>query len=266
MRYGRSTSVGPSTIRLAMGTPPPTNSARVYAPHVTPSRPRTVGHRGASALAPENSLRAIQLAIEHGLDLVEVDVHLSRDGEVMVIHDAELRTFVGRADRVADLTAAELGRVDLGAGQSVPRLVDVLALARRRIGVYVELKGAGTGAALGELVRSGGAVGIELIGGSFEPALVEELRERAPEVARSVLFGQACAAAMIDACASVGARYAHPCVRPLDADLVDALHRAGLLVMAPHTNDAAEARAFAGLGIDVLASDDPRALPARSSA
>src|SRR2546427_6509828 len=53
--------------------------------------PRTVGHRGASALAPENTLRSIELAIDFGLDLVEVDVYLSRDGELVVIHDEDLR-------------------------------------------------------------------------------------------------------------------------------------------------------------------------------
>ena len=228
--------------------------------NVERSRPRTVGHRGASALAPENSLRAIALAIDHGLDLVEVDVHLSRDGEVMVIHDAELPTVVGRADRVADLTAAELARVDLGAGQSVPRLVDVLTLASGRIGVYVELKGAGTGAALGALVRKGAADGVELISGSFEPELVRELRAAAPTIPRSVLFRRTSGTAMIATCAELEARYAHPCFRPLEAPTIKALHGAGLLVMAPHTNDPVEARAFARLGIDVLATDDPRIL------
>src|SRR5256712_13245171 len=112
------------------------------------AQPRTVGHRGASALARETTLRAVQLAIDHGLDLVEVDVHLSRDGEVMVIHDGDLRALARGTERVADLTAAELARVDLGAGQSVPRLVEIFALARGRIGVYVELQGAGPGAAI----------------------------------------------------------------------------------------------------------------------
>jgi glycerophosphoryl diester phosphodiesterase len=65
---------------------------------------------------------------------------------------------------------------------------------------------------------------------------------------------------MIATCAAVGAAYAHPCFRPLDAALVDALHAAGLIVMAPHTNDVAEARAFAAAGIDVLATDDPGVL------
>jgi glycerophosphoryl diester phosphodiesterase len=227
------------------------------------SRPRTVGHRGASALAPENTLRSIELAVEAGLDLVEVDVYLSSDGQLVVIHDEDLRRMAGRPEVVADLTAAELKRVDLGQGQGVPRLAEVLDLARHRIGVYVELKGTRTGSALAELARSGASQGVELISGSFEPALVRELRDGAPDIPRSVLFRRTSSAGMVEICASVGARYAHPCFRPLDAQVVEALHDAGLLVMAPHTNDPEEARAFADLGIDVLATDDPRVLVAR---
>lgn len=222
--------------------------------------PRTVGHRGASALAPENTLRAVEIAIAHGLDLVEVDVHLSRDGELMVIHDADLRRVAGRSELVAALTANELASVDLGMGQGVPRLADVIALARGRIGVYVELKGERTGAALAALANSGATHGVEVIGGSFDLPLVTELRDASAEIPRSVLFRRASAAAMRDTCASVAATYAHPCFRPLERSLVTELHAAGLLVMAPHTNDPAEAALFAAAGIDVLATDDPRAL------
>jgi glycerophosphoryl diester phosphodiesterase len=224
------------------------------------SRPRTVGHRGASALAPENTLRAIELAIDFGLDLVEVDVYLSRDAELVVIHDEDLRRVARRPESVADLTTAELARVDLGHDQGVPSLADVLDLAQGRIGIYVELKGARTGAALGRLAGSGAADGVELISGSFDPTLVRELRDAAPEVPRSVLFSRTTTLEMIEVCAAVGARYAHPCFRPLDAAMVGALHGEGLMVMAPHTNDPQEARAFADLGIDVLATDDPRVL------
>ncbi|TMC71931.1 MAG: hypothetical protein E6J13_06120 [Chloroflexi bacterium] len=227
-------------------------------------RPRTVGHRGASALAPENTLRAVEIAIEFGLDLVEVDVYLSRDGELVAIHDEDLKRLARRPESVAELTAAELARVDLGQGQGIPRLRDVIALARGRLGVYVELKGARTGGALGRLVSSGAAEGVELISGSFEPALVRELRETAPDIPRSVLFARTPTSKMVEVCAAVGARYAHPCFRPLDATIVDALHRAGLLVMAPHTNDPREAHVFAEMGIDVLATDDPRVLVPRA--
>jgi glycerophosphoryl diester phosphodiesterase len=126
--------------------------------------------------------------------------------------------------------------------------------------VYVELKGARTGAALGALVRAGAAEGVEVVSGSFVPELVAELREVAPEVPRSVLFHRAPVASMVAACAAVGATYAHPCFRPLDAPLLHGLHTAGLIVMSPHTNDPAEARAFAAAGVDVIASDDPSVL------
>lgn len=222
--------------------------------------PRTVCHRGASALAPENTLRAFEIAMEHGADLSELDVHLSRDGQLMVIHDGTLQRVAGRDVEVGDLTAAELAAVETGSPGGVPRLVDVLDLVRGRMGIYVELKGAGTGAALGRLMRSGAADGVEIIGGSFEPALVAELRDAAPEVPRSVLFRPSTVEQMIATCRALGAAYAHPCFRPVDRALVDAFHQAGLLVMTPHTNDPAEAPRFAAIGVDVIASDDPRIL------
>jgi glycerophosphoryl diester phosphodiesterase len=158
------------------------------------------------------------------------------------------------------LSADELARVDVGAGQGVPRLTDVFDLARGRIGVYVELKGERTGAALGALVHSGRAQGVEVISGSFEVGLVTELLHVTRDVPRSILFRPTSAATIIEECGSVGAAYAHPCFRPLERRFVDELHAAGLLVMAPHTNDPAEARAFAAAGIDVLATDDPAVL------
>jgi glycerophosphoryl diester phosphodiesterase len=219
-----------------------------------PDRPRTVGHRGASALAPENTLRAFEVAIDHGLDMAELDVHLSRDGHLVVIHDANLARVPGQSSRVAELSAAEL------ALYKVPRLTDVFDLARGRLGLYVELKGPGTGTALGDLVGTGAANGISLIGGSFKPDLVAQLARAQPLLERSVLFARTTLEVMLETCRALTATYAHPCFRPVDQAMVDALHAAGLQVMTPHTNDAAEALEFAHLGVDVIASDDPRIL------
>lgn len=223
-------------------------------------RPRTAGHRGASALAPENTVLAFELAIEHGLEVAELDVHLSRDGQLVVVHDADLSRVAGRPTTVGELTAAELAGVDVGDGLGVPRLVDVFDLARGRLGLYVELKGARTGIALGELVLAGAAEGVELIGGSFLHGLVAELRATAPGIPCSVLFPRASTAAMVSTCRSLEAAYAHPCFRPVDRAMVDDLHAAGLLVMTPHTNEPVEADAFARIGVDIIASDDPRVL------
>jgi glycerophosphoryl diester phosphodiesterase len=224
---------------------------------------RTVGHQGASALAPENTLRAIRLAIEYRLDFVEVDVHLSRDGELVVHHDPDLVDEHGVRMPVAEMTVAELARVPKGDGQGVPTLAEVLTVAAGHIGVYVELKGPGTADALGTLLR-GSAGAPEVIGGSFLPELVAELRRAAPDVPRSVLFRRVAVTTMIEICRTHAARYAHPCARPIGRRTIVQLHAAGLLVMTPHTNNPAEAERFRRDGADLVASDDPRLLVALS--
>ncbi|HEV7666774.1 MAG TPA: glycerophosphodiester phosphodiesterase [Chloroflexota bacterium] len=201
-----------------------------------------VCHRGASALAPENTLAAFRLAMESGIDFSELDVHVSRDGDLVVTHDPV-------EDPVAE--------------HALPRLQDVFDLVRGRMGIYVELKGERTGAALGELLAHGAGDGVALICGSAELDLVAELRAAAPDVPRSILFTQDWSGRtqeMIDACRQLAVAYAHPCFRPIEAAAIDAFHAAGLLVMTPHTNDPDEAQYFFRIGVNVVASDDPRVL------
>jgi len=162
---------------------------------------------------------------------------------------------------VAELTVAELARVPKGDGQVVPTLAEVFAVAAGHIGVYVELKGPGTADALGSLLR-GSAAAPELIGGSFRPELVAQLRRAAPDVPRSVLFRRIAMTTMIETCRALEARYAHPCARPIGRGTIAQLHAAGLLVMTPHANDPAEAARFRRAGADLIASDDPRLLVA----
>jgi glycerophosphoryl diester phosphodiesterase len=97
---------------------------------------------------------------------------------------------------------------------------------------------------------------------------VEQVREVAPDVPRSVLFGPASFEEMVAVCRRVGATYVHPCFRhwketvePVwTAETVERFHTAGLTVMTPHTNVESEAAEFGRIGVDVIASDDPRVL------
>jgi glycerophosphoryl diester phosphodiesterase len=180
------------------------------------------------------------MAMEHGMDYSELDVHLGQRGELIVTHDAP---------------------IDAAAERQLPRLTDVFDLVRGRMGIYVELKGDATGAALADLVHRGAAREVPLIVGSFRHELVTEVRKSAPEIPRSILFGGGWdVPAMMQACRNLDAAYAHPCFRPIDGDIVDGLHAAGLIAMTPHTNDAAEARQFVNIHVDVIASDDPYVL------
>lgn len=101
-----------------------------------------VAHRGASGLCPENTLLAFERAIALGVDAIELDVHLTRDGDLAVIHDERLERTTGGSGYVRDHTAAQLRQLDAGLGQAVPLLGEVLALAEAGgIRLCVEAKG-----------------------------------------------------------------------------------------------------------------------------
>jgi glycerophosphoryl diester phosphodiesterase len=105
--------------------------------------PLIIGHRGASAEAPENTLAAFGLAAEQGADGVELDVRLSADGDVVVIHDASVeRTTSGRG-QVRALSTAELQALDAGMEQGIPTLDDVFLASGPSLLYNVELKDSG---------------------------------------------------------------------------------------------------------------------------
>jgi len=91
-----------------------------------PAAPRVLAHRGLAVEAPENTLLAFLKALATGVDYVETDVHASADGVAIISHDPDLTRLAGREVRIGQLTAAELARIDLGAGQGYPTLAQAL--------------------------------------------------------------------------------------------------------------------------------------------
>jgi len=109
--------------------------------------PLVVAHRGSSSIAPENTLASFRQAIEDGADAVELDVRLTRDGHVVVIHDRELRRTTGNRGRVDSYTLQEIRALNAGtwfhrrfAAERIPTLDEVFELASGRCGVDVEIK------------------------------------------------------------------------------------------------------------------------------
>jgi glycerophosphoryl diester phosphodiesterase len=104
-------------------------------------------HRGASIHAPENTLAAFRAALDAGADYIELDVQRSRDGAVVVVHDGDLMRLGGDPRKIKDLALADLAGIDIGrrydarfAGERVPTLEQVIALARGRAKINIELK------------------------------------------------------------------------------------------------------------------------------
>lgn len=118
-----------------------------------------IAHRGAAGRAPENTLASVAAALEDGADIVEIDVQETADGEVIVVHDADLMRVGGHPTRIWDGTFEEFRAVDVGAwygaeftGQRVPTLAEVLEQCRGKAKVDIELKDYGRGQRLEERV------------------------------------------------------------------------------------------------------------------
>jgi glycerophosphoryl diester phosphodiesterase len=194
-----------------------------------PASLAAIAHRGSSLTHPENTMEAFRAAHAEGADVIELDVRLTRDGRVIVHHDARLSAAQGRLP-IEGLTRAELR----GVASHVPSLEEVLWWARDRIAVYVELKAEGTAAPTAGLVRSL-RMAEQVIVGSFQPGLVEELRAGAPEIPRSVLVRAVDRAGLLRLGSELATRYLHPCWeraapaphRLLDPEFLEAVRRAG---------------------------------------
>ncbi len=109
--------------------------------------PRIVAHRGASDAAPENTLSAFNRAWEMGVECVELDVHVTKDGQVVVMHDATTKRIGGRDRTIAEQTLAELRELDVGEwkgpafrGEKIPTLADVLTTIPKGRTLFVEIK------------------------------------------------------------------------------------------------------------------------------
>jgi glycerophosphoryl diester phosphodiesterase len=161
--------------------------------------PLVLGHRGASAHAPENTLAAFRLALEQGADGIELDARLTRDGEVVVLHDGRVERVSNGQGPVADLTLAEVRRLDAGsrfgpafAGERIPALAEVFETLGDRPVYDLEIKNFdaprnGLERKVLALVRRYGLEKRVLIS-SFNPNSVRFFRRELPEAPAGLLL------------------------------------------------------------------------------
>jgi glycerophosphoryl diester phosphodiesterase len=231
--------------------------------------PFIFGHRGVRGDAPENTMAAFDLARASGADGVELDVRVCRSGELVVCHDADLtRATRGKDTRcVADLDRSELARVDVGGGEPVPSLNEVLAWARAcDLRVNVEMKRDVPDRdvvvrATAEILAAGALPPI--IVSSFDPWMLASLRRQR----RSVLLGYLFASdqrwtrsGWLTGVLRAGA--VHPERTEIDAKRCRAWKESGRIVNVWTVNDVNEGRALAALGVDAIITDVPRRMGA----
>ncbi|MBI3757244.1 MAG: glycerophosphodiester phosphodiesterase [Deltaproteobacteria bacterium] len=212
-------------------------------------------HRGAGFLEPENTLRAIRRAIELGADQVELDVQLTRDGHLILMHDETVDRTTNGQGKISELTLVEIRRLDAGQGELVPTLEEVLALTDGKITPQIELKGPATAAAVVRTVEAVGRADNVIVTSFLHQQLIEA-RQLNAQLQTGALWGRL-PIDVVPQSQRLGVGALHIWHEFIDEKLVSEAHARGLLVRAWNANKEEDMQRLIGLGVDAIGSDRP---------
>jgi glycerophosphoryl diester phosphodiesterase len=225
-----------------------------------------IAHRGASGEAPENTLAAFELAWRQQADGIEMDVHLSRDGRVMVHHDPDTRRCGGVELRIADTGSVRLRELDVGcwkaaefAGQRMPYLEEALGTVPAGRRVLIEIKcGPEIVPVLAEALHAVSHARITLI--SFRLDSLDACRARLPEIPCCYLIEAADTGYdpdLIELARTRGYTGLDPEYRGIDADFAARVHAAGLELLTWTVNDPSWMTPLSDWGVAGVTTDWP---------
>jgi glycerophosphoryl diester phosphodiesterase len=231
-----------------------------------------IAHRGASAVAPPNTLAAFRRAADLGADGVELDVHLCADGVPVVIHDFTVDATTDGSGRVGDMPLAALRELDAGsrfdpafAGERIPTLEEVFAEVGGRLLINVELKSMpgsdypGLEAAVAALIRRHGLAERVLVS-SFNPFALRRFRREMPAVPLGFLYETAPlsrAARLVAALIRLQPQAVHPWWGVITPQTVRQAHARGRRVVAWTVDDPAAMARLVKWGVDAIITNYP---------
>lgn len=233
-------------------------------------QPVVFAHRGASAHAPENTIAAFELALTHQADAIELDVKLSADGHVVVMHDSTVDRTTNGKGRLKDLSLAELRALEAGShfsdqfkGEKIPTLEEVFEALGKRTFINVELTNYNTSRdALVEtvcmLVKKH-QMQKRVLFSSFLPTNLSKARSHLPEVPRGLLALSGLLGVWARSFGFAFGRYdaLHPNLRDMTQQEAVRVHRLKRRVHVWTVNDRQDMRRLFNWGVDGIFTDDP---------
>ncbi|AWA31398.1 glycerophosphodiester phosphodiesterase [Flavobacterium magnum] len=217
-----------------------------------------IGHRGAKGFLPENTIASFEKAIALGCDGVELDVHLSADGEIVVIHDHTTDRVTGQHGIVAEMTSSQLKKMRIEGGHQVPLLSEVVDLVNDPSLVNIELK---TGEAAEPVLRliekyvAEGRSFSQFLISSFDWPALQKVRTLHPEIPLGVLTETDLALAAAFA-KTIRAEMIHPHFHLLDHDNTKMLQQ-DFRVFAWTVNEPQDIEKMKSFGVDAIITDFP---------
>ena len=233
------------------------------------SSPLVIAHRGASAYQPENTLPAYELAVEQGADMIEIDLHLTRDSQIVIAHDPDLEHF-GASGTIAQSSLSEMKALDAGHKKGmpaeVPTLAEVLDAYGDRIAFNLEIKWAAHGDYQGlekqalEALESRGLLAMTLFS-SFRESVLSELKRLSPDSRVALLVdpldSEEKRGRMVERAVALGAEALNPHHFFVNAPLVEAAHGQNLSVYTYTVDDEDQMRRVVEAGVDGIFTNRP---------
>lgn len=216
-----------------------------------------MGHRGAAALEPENTLLSIARAIEIGVDALEIDVRLSKDKEIVVIHDSSVDRTTNGTGPVGSYTLEEIKKLDAGKGERIPTLQEVIDLIGNKVRLVIELKEEGIEKRVVELIKKNG-----FEDNVYVISFWHEVVKAAKEMDKRIKTGILLVGCPVDACIATRA-YADALVMKynfVNRKFVEIAHEEGLKVFIWNIDDEHLLGPYVDMGVDGIGSNDPRVL------
>ncbi|KUL45190.1 glycerophosphodiester phosphodiesterase [Streptomyces regalis] len=213
----------------------------------------TIGHRGVMGVEPENTLRSFVAAQQAGLDVIELDLHLSKDGALVVMHDTDVDRTTDGTGAIADQTLAELRALDAGRGERVPVFEEVLDAVKSPL--QAEIKDVAAARALAEVMTGRDLVSrVEV--SSFHDDAVAEIARLVPGV-RTALIASRYGTDIVDRAVAVGAATVCLNVRRLTLEVVEHARKADLRIIGWVVNTQDHLRLVRALQLDGATTDYP---------
>jgi glycerophosphoryl diester phosphodiesterase len=235
-------------------------------------KPLIMGHRGYQARYPENTVVSFLAAAEAGAQFVELDVTLTHDQQVVVIHDDTVDRTTDGSGRVSGYDLGALQQLDAGswfhprfAGERIPALDDVLKQVAPRAHINIEIKS--------HQLTDPGLVGLiekavinlvlarrvkkRVLVSSFDQGVLKRIKQLDPAMDVALISKQSPLEETVAVCLELGVFSYHPHLASIDRDLVEALHRAGVHIFPWNIDDAGDIQHAFSLGVDGLIAKDP---------
>jgi len=217
---------------------------------------KVLGHRGAPAYEPENTLASFKKAIELGVDQIELDLRFSKDSKLVVIHDEKLDRTTNGKGLVREFTLAELKKLDAGKGEKIPTLQEVIDLIRDKgIFLQIELKESNMQRHLLDLIQKNNLEERVMII-SFLHEELRKIKELNPNIKTGILIGQK-SIDPLERLRQVRADAVSMRHTLVNKRLVERLHQNNIELTVWVVNEPRDVRRAINLGVDIIGTDKP---------